>query len=368
MTRLLFFCALLIGMAVYITLSAHSLFRSGILKKTPSVPAWIISIIPVAAGLALIPVTRGLTASVIALGHLTALLVLRDMVMYLIQSDRIDKDAWKSALFVASFVICAAYITYGAINAYTVSPTFYTISTGKASGMESLRIAHISDCHTGTTFDGPGFARHIEAINAHNPDLLVITGDFADSRTTPEEMASACAVLENVQAPLGVYYVSGNHEDRMNPQKNNELRCMLENSGVTVLEDERAVITDGVVLCGRKDAYNHSRLSISQLLQTPDGQEYTIFLDHQPREYDIYTAHGADLVLSGHTHAGQLFPLGLFIEAIGMGENTYGMEQRGDTTFIVSSGMSGLLPLRTEAKSEYVIIDITFSNNKENDQ
>jgi len=98
-------------------------------------------------------------------------------------------------------------------------------------------------------------------------------------------------------------------------------------------------------------------------MQQTDDPAYTVFLDHQPREYDACAAQGADLVLSGHSHAGQMFPLGMFIEFIGMGENTYGMEQRGDTAFIVSSGISGLLPMRTEAHSEFVIIDIISRQN-----
>ena len=307
--------------------------------------------------------TGGVAASVVALGHLTALLTLWDVVLWFVRSEKIDRSKTKAVLFVMSFVVCAAYITFGTVNAFCVTPTYYTVTTHKQADCGTLRIAHISDCHLGTTFDGEGFARHIEDINAQQPDVLVITGDFADSRTTREEMIRACAALEDVSAPLGVFYVSGNHEGRMSYDKANMLYGMLRQNGVTILADEAEVLTDGVVLCGRKDAYDSSRLGVGELSVQQDGTDYTVFLDHQPREYADYAAHGAGLVLSGHTHAGQMFPLGMFIEAIGMGENTYGMEKRGDTTFIVSSGMSGLLPVRTEAKSEYVIIDIVFAEN-----
>ena len=355
MIRLIIFAVLLIGMSAYITFTAHSLFSVGAMKKVPAALAWILSALPSVAGLALIPITGRAAVSVVAMAHLTALLLLWDMVLWFVRGDKAKP---KAVLFAVSFVLCAAYITYGIINAYTVTPACYTVTTDKPIASERLRIAQISDCHLGTTFDGDGFARHIQAINAHKPDVLVITGDFADSRTSVEDMAAACAALENVQAPLGVYYVSGNHEGSMHPQKNDQLLRLLENSGVTILKDKAVVLSDGVVICGRKDAYDRSRLSVSELMQQTVGPAYTVFLDHQPREYDAYAAQGADLVLSGHTHAGQLFPLGMFIEFIGMGENTYGMEQRSDTSFIVSSGLSGLLPLRTEAKSEYVIVDV----------
>lgn len=363
MIRIVVFAVLLIGMSAYITLSARRVFSLGWLRKIPAALSWVLSALPAAAGLALIPITGGAPASIVALGHLTALLVLWDVGLWFVRSEKIDRAKIKAVLFVLSLVVCAAYITFGAVNAFTVTPTFYTAATEKQSDRDTLRIAHISDCHLGTTFDGEGFARHIEAINSQHPDVLVITGDFADNRTTREEMNRACAALEGVNAPLGVFYVSGNHEERMTNDKSDDLFRLLESYGVTILADEAALLTDGVVICGRKDAYVPSRLTVGELMQSIDSTNYTVFLDHQPREYGDYAAHGADLVLSGHTHAGQMFPLGMFIETIGMGEHTYGVEQRGDTTFIVSSGLSGLLPLRTEAKSEFVIIDIVFAQN-----
>lgn len=356
--RTLFFIVLILGMDGYITLSAYRAFFSGGNSKLPKPLQYVISALPAVAALVLACVTGNLAAAVIALAHLTALLVLWDIALLLVRSDRINPQKWKSALLAASIVLCTVYITYGAINAYVVTPTFYTIETDRPIGVQNLRVAHVSDCHLGTTFNGDGFARYISAINTQQPDLLVITGDFIDSRTSAEDMARACEALGNVKAPLGVFYVAGNHENNLNSHKVYELHRLMEHQGVTVLEDETAVPTDGLVICGRRDAYDRSRKSVSELIGSRSESDYWIFLDHQPGEYRAYAAQGADLVLSGHTHAGQMFPLGMFIEAIGMGENTYGLEKHGSTSFIVSSGISGLIPLRTEAKSEYVIIDI----------
>lgn len=363
MVRIVLFALLLAGMSAYITFSAHRLFELGRLSKTPAVLSWILSALPAAAGLALIPITGDAPASIIALGHLTAILILWDVILWFVSGKRVDNTKIKAVMFVLSFVVCAGYITFGAVNAFCVTPAFYSVTTDKQADCGTLRMAQISDCHLGTTFDGEGFARHIETINAQQPDVLVITGDFADSRTTFEEMAAACAALEKVNAPLGVFYVPGNHEGGMAEYKSDMLYGLLKQHGVTVLDDGETWLTDGVVLCGRKDADERSRRTVGEWMDSIDSADYTVFLDHQPREYDDYAAHGADLVLSGHTHAGQMFPLGMFIEVIGMGENTYGMEQRGDTVFIVSSGLSGLIPLRTEANSEFVIIDIVFAEN-----
>jgi len=355
--RLLFYFLVLAVMSVYITLRAHHVFTLRRLEKMPGWLAWLLSLIPAAAGLSVIPITANLAAGIIALAHLTALLVFFDVLFCFIPERKAGKEQWKAAAFVLSFLACGAYIAYGAVNAFTVTPTRYELCTDKSTGGEKIRVVQISDCHLGTTFDGEGFARHIRAINDCRPDVLVITGDFVDSRTSMEEMTAACAALADVQADYGVYYVPGNHENRLDARKLDELYRLLGQAGVTILEDEWTVMDDRFCICGRKDAYDRSRAPVDKVLP-PDDSLYTIVLDHQPREYDVYAANGADLVLSGHTHAGQMFPLGWFIQAIGMGEKTYGMEQRDGTTFIVSSGLSGLIPLRTEAKSEFVIIDI----------
>ncbi len=82
-------------------------------------------------------------------------------------------------------------------------------------------------------------------------------------------------------------------------------------------------------------------------------------LDHQPNDYDNEAESGADLVLSGHTHGGQLFPLGLFGVLLGSNDKTYGIETRDNTTFIVNSGISDwAIKFKTGTKSEYGVITI----------
>ena len=92
-----------------------------------------------------------------------------------------------------------------------------------------------------------------------------------------------------------------------------------------------------------------------------DPGKYTIVLDHQPQDYAAQEEAGADLVLSGHTHGGQLFPL-MVIENhsnITPDDKVYGHEKRGKTDFIVTSGISDwAIRFKTGCKSEYVIVEI----------
>ena len=98
---------------------------------------------------------------------------------------------------------------------------------------------------------------------------------------------------------------------------------------------------------------------MSTLTEGLDPSRYMIVIDHQPNDYDAEAAAGADLVLSGHTHGGQLIPITKVGEWIGANDATYGYERRGDTDFIVTSGISAWSILfKTGCKSEYVIIDI----------
>ena len=127
---------------------------------------------------------------------------------------------------------------------------------------------------------------------------------------------------------------------------------------MTILEDETALLGDGYALIGRRDRSSAGRLSMAELLPGP-SQRFTIVLDHQPNDYDAQAAAGADLVLSGHTHGGHIFPAGLIGLWIGANDATYGLSRRGDTTFIVTSGLSGwAIPFKTGAFSEFVVIDI----------
>ena len=79
---------------------------------------------------------------------------------------------------------------------------------------------------------------------------------------------------------------------------------------------------------------------MNELLQNLNKEKFSIILDHQPNDYNNQTDAEADLVLSGHTHGGQLFPLNKVGEWIGANDKTYGYEKRKQTNFIVTSGLS----------------------------
>ena len=114
------------------------------------------------------------------------------------------------------------------------------------------------------------------------------------------------------------------------------------------------------MLVGRNDASMRNRKHIANLLENADGNKFILTFDHQPRDYENIAASKTDLVLSGHTHAGQIWPVGFIQEIFNMNDEVYGHGFiDDDTQFIVTAGFAGWkYPVKTEAKAEYAVIDI----------
>ena len=111
--------------------------------------------------------------------------------------------------WIALFVTVMA-LSLGWYFNHKVWQTDYELTTSKE--IPDLKIAMFADSHIGTTFDDEGFAKHLEAIQAQNPDILVIVGDYVDDGTTKDQMIRATRALGKINTKQGIYYVSGNHD------------------------------------------------------------------------------------------------------------------------------------------------------------
>ena len=101
------------------------------------------------------------------------------------------------------------------------------------------------------------------------------------------------------------------------------------------------------------------RASIEALAAKAGTGNFLLLLDHQPVDLADNARAGIDLELSGHTHGGQIWPMGILSKLTGVNEEYYGIHQIGDFQVIVSSGMAGWgYPVRTEGSSEYVVVNI----------
>ena len=260
-----------------------------------------------------------------------------------------------------AIILTFIYLGFGIYNDFHVTQTHYDIATEKDIGGERLRIAQITDSHLGTTFDGIGFSEHLDEIQKTNPDLLVITGDYVDDGTSKKDMLAATEALGKFQSTYGTYFIFGNHDKGYFNYRDfteQELRSALKKNNVTILEDESILIDNRFYITGRQDKTEDHRKSAEALASELDGTKYDIVLDHQPNDYAAESAAGMDLVLSGHTHGGQVFPVNLFVGRAN--DRVYGHEKRGSTDFIVSSGISDWeIIFKTGTFSEFCVIDIT---------
>ncbi len=262
-------------------------------------------------------------------------------------------------LQVLPVVITAALLIYGSYNIKNLKRTEYRVEAGL--GKETT-IAVIADIHYGAVADAEYLRQTVAALNAETPDMVLICGDIADEGTKREELEEMFVILGGLQAKSGVYYVFGNHDFSLYSDSPNytpqELRAAAARAGIVVLEDRTVRPMDGVVLIGRKD-YSADRLPVEKLTQGVGEDEYVIVADHQPVEFKEKAAAGVDLQISGHTHGGQIFPIGLISTLISSNDMNYGMKTIDGMIAIVSSGVSGWsFPVRTQGRSEYVIIKL----------
>lgn len=260
-----------------------------------------------------------------------------------------------------AIAVTVIYLSIGWVLAHNIAITHYSVKTDKNIG-GNLRIVGISDSHLGITLDGEAFARQMKRIQDLEPDAVVLIGDFVDDDSSKEDMIRACRALGSLETKYGVYYVYGNHDDgyfRYRDFSAAELRKALTDNGVVILEDQSVNIDGRLCIIGRKDRSYPSRADMESLTQGLDKKLFSVVLDHQPNDYQNEAASGVDLVLSGHTHGGHIFPAGIIGLIIGANDRAYGTEVRDNTTFIVTSGISGwAIPFKTGCFSEIIVVDI----------
>ena len=355
----------------YLARRVHSCPPIAALSHRSRVGGWAASFAVVLLAAVILTLLLDTVNTAVVLLHLIFFLLVSSLVGRLI--IRLHSGAARFHLSGAiALVITAAYLAAGAVSAYNVQRTAYSVSTHKEVG--SLRVAMFADSHVGTTFGGKGFAKRMEELRSQQPDIVLIVGDFVDERTTREDMVEACRALGKLEVPYGVWFVFGNHDKGLygttRGYDGDDLVRELEANGVHVLQDESVLIDDRFYLVGRKDASEQEesrggRADISDLTASLDPDKYSIVLDHQPHDYAAEAEADADLVLSGHTHGGQLIPLGFLMDKLHLGgtDSVYGYTRRENTDFIVTSGISDwAIKFKTGCISEYVIIDITGSD------
>lgn len=358
-------CVIAVAIYLYRKVKAAVLcFAANWPKKNQRITAVIVTV------LLIVPAVRIYGIWFIILLHLTAFLLITDGIVMIIKKVRKKKEwsrlcekIYRSG--VIAVVLTVSLIGYGRYNIFQVVRTEYTLQTQKDIRSEGYKLVLLSDLHYGVSMNNEQLQKAADRISEEHPDIVVLDGDIVDENTTTAQMKSAFQILGTIDSKYGIYYTYGNHDKNNYAATPNytadQLAETIKENKIQILEDDTTVINDEIALIGRADRGDGSadRHAISDLTSELNENQEWIVLDHQPSDYENVKKAGCDLILSGHTHAGQIWPAGLFASLFHFDELNYGEIQRENLNAVVTSGIAGWgYPIRTEKHSEYVVLNI----------
>jgi len=256
-----------------------------------------------------------------------------------------------SALFGLGLVVTI----YGLINAAWLRVTRITVVLPNLPpAWEGKTAALVTDLHLGH-ISGPSFVRQIvRRLRDLGPEIVFISGDLFDG--TPIGLDRLVADWRNFSPPLGIYYVTGNHDEFA--ERSLYLNAV-ERTGIRILHNAQATVA-GLQIVGVHDSEASDPAALRRILRSLhlDPSRPSILLSHRPGNLAVAEAEGIDLQLSGHTHEGQFFPWNLVVHRV-WGRFAYGLNRLGKLWVYTSSGAGTWgPPLRVGTKSEVVLIEL----------
>lgn len=234
--------------------------------------------------------------------------------------------------------------------------TFKRLVPEGAEAEKRMRLVFFSDLHIGEAMTPDYIARAVKLIQDQQPDLILCGGDFIDHRAVYAYDPRVMASLRSLHAPMGVYYVLGNHEYRDDLEAN--IRWVSEVGG-TLLRDSIAFPGNGpLTLIGRDDWVNGNRKPFEVIANEADPlRGPVVLMEHTPASIDSIGDSPVDLILCGHTHGGQIWPGQLMVWwRYGM---VSGTRPVGEREVCISSGIgSAGATYRVGTRSEIRVYDL----------
>ena len=260
----------------------------------------------------------------------------------------------RKAVFTVLFLIAFETVAAGRFMADNIVVQNVGVKNPKIA--QYTRVVQISDIHFSRVIDWRFAERIVPMINALKPDIVFFTGDYMDKGiANPEKIAR---IMNKIEAPLGKYAISGNHEFYTG-----YFDCIefIEKNGFEfmdgrVLEVGRNIAVGGVMDRGAEqaDVFYHED---EKVLKQFKNKNFNIYLKHRPELEDGDPAH-FDLMLSGHTHGGQIFPFLLLVKIVNRYiAGLYELENGAELYVSRGTGSWGP-PVRFGATPEITLIEL----------
>ena len=271
------------------------------------------------------------------------------------------KQGMKVVAFIAALAVFFSTMVIGHRNVRYPRVMYqkYTVKRLVPEGAQPekrMRLVFFSDLHIGEAMTPDYIARAVKLIQDQQPDLILCGGDFIDHRAVYAYDPRVMASLRSLHAPLGVYYVLGNHEYRDDLEAN--IRWVSEVGG-TLLRDSIAFPGNGpLTLIGRDDWVNGNRKPFEVIANEADPlRGPVVLMEHTPASIDSIGDSPVDLILCGHTHGGQIWPGQLMVWwRYGM---VSGTRPVGEREVCISSGIgSAGATYRVGTRSEIRVYDL----------
>ena len=286
--------------------------------------------------------------------------IFKDIFCFILSFFKKDLITEKTKIIVAA-VFTILFTLYNIVNMQTILPNYHNIYSSKLK--HEYKIVFFSDLHYGSSQSVETVDNALDEIKKQNPDFILLGGDITDENTKKDEMEYLYHKIGSLNIP--VYFIYGNHDrqDKViqiygeRKYSEAELENAITSNGIRILYEDYVEINDDLILLGRED---HSRpdmrKSVKDLPEVPIDK-YVLVVDHNPYQNEEIKELKADLQFSGHSHAGQFFPVRTIYELLDL--NVIGDYYIGDTHLYVSPGIAGwALPLRSEAHCNYEVINL----------
>jgi predicted MPP superfamily phosphohydrolase len=214
-------------------------------------------------------------------------------------------------------------------------------------------IVLVSDTHLGVVRSGKFMKKVVGKINEQKPDVVFIAGDIIDGPVFNYQ--KGLSPLKDIKSTFGIFYTPGNHEG-YNPEPE-KFYPIVKALTTTVIDSKTEV--NGTAIVGLDYRRETVEATAERLKDTGFRADVpTIALLHDPTNVTTLMDAGVSLVLSGHTHCGQFFPINLVVRGI-YKEYTYGVNVRGNSTAVTTCGVgTAMSPLRLGTNPEIVVLHI----------